>query len=195
MRLAAASVWLGEMQLPILSAARLPAPEGSPVTDQINAFVPFQIDRNAGLSVSVERAGLQSAPVEVILADARPGIFVAGEYVVALDQASQLVDGSNRVERGKVVQLFATGLGRVTHEPEPGQPASAAPLSLVQGEVAVLFEGIRAIPLFAGLTPGFVGLYQINVIVPESISPDNGRVAIQIEVDGARSNSVILPVL
>jgi uncharacterized protein (TIGR03437 family) len=37
-----------------------------------------------------------------------------------------------------------------------------------------MFGKTSATPAFAGLSPGFVGLYQVNVQVPDTIEPDSG---------------------
>jgi uncharacterized protein (TIGR03437 family) len=46
---------------------------------------------------------------------------------------------------------------------------------------------------WAGLTPTFVGLYQINFMVPENASTGNA-VPVIVWVDGAASNSVTVAV-
>jgi uncharacterized protein (TIGR03437 family) len=53
--------------------------------------------------------------------------------------------------------------------------------------------GISVAPLFAGLTPGFVGLYQINVVIPDS-SPRGELVPLLIDVNGVPSNVVYIAV-
>jgi uncharacterized protein (TIGR03437 family) len=52
--------------------------------------------------------------------------------------------------------------------------------------------GMKASISFSGLAPGFVGLYQINVEVPSGLKTGNQPVV--VEVAGASSNSVLLPV-
>ncbi len=44
---------------------------------------------------------------------------------------------------------------------------------------------------FAGLAPGFVGLYQVNLQVPEGVS---GDVPLTIQAGGRSSNAVIVPI-
>jgi uncharacterized protein (TIGR03437 family) len=60
-----------------------------------------------------------------------------------------------------------------------------APLSLepITGTAAVTIGGVPAAVAFAGLTPGFSGLYQLNVTVPAGIAPGN-QVPVTVSVNG-----------
>jgi uncharacterized protein (TIGR03437 family) len=44
---------------------------------------------------------------------------------------------------------------------------------------------------FSGLVPGFVGLYQVNFIVPHSAS---GTATVSLEMNGITSNTVLTSV-
>ncbi len=46
---------------------------------------------------------------------------------------------------------------------------------------------------FSGLAPGFVGLYQVNVEVPASVTP-GGAVPVVLTIKGAPSNTVTIAV-
>ncbi len=58
-------------------------------------------------------------------------------------------------------------------------------LTTVTGNVQVNIGGQPATVDFAGMAPGFVGLYQINVRVPAGIP--SGEVPVEISVDGILS--------
>jgi uncharacterized protein (TIGR03437 family) len=66
------------------------------------------------------------------------------------------------VRRGAVLTIWATGLGGTT---------PTGPLDVVTTPVTVLIGGQSLRPDFAGLAPGFVGLYQINTVIPATFPP------------------------
>lgn len=53
--------------------------------------------------------------------------------------------------------------------------------------------GKRAQVQFAGLTPGFAGLYQINAVVPAGVTPGND-VSLQLTIAGQSSPVVTIAV-
>jgi uncharacterized protein (TIGR03437 family) len=55
-------------------------------------------------------------------------------------------------------------------------------------------SGSRLSPEFAGLAPGFVGLYQVNVQVPENLAPGIYPFTIAVEGERRTSNEITLAV-
>ena len=58
--------------------------------------------------------------------------------------------------------------------------------------VVVQIGTAQVTPDFAGLTPGFVGLYQVNVVVPQNLTAKT--YPLQVMVKGNISNSLNIPV-
>jgi uncharacterized protein (TIGR03437 family) len=90
-------------------------------------------------------------------------------FVAALDQNNQAINASNAAAQGSVVQLFVNGLGPVTNQPASGDPSPLSPLlAQTVATPTVTIGGLNAPVQFSGLTPGAVGLYQINAVVPNT---------------------------
>jgi uncharacterized protein (TIGR03437 family) len=79
---------------------------------------------------------------------------------------------------GQTIAFYATGLGAVT----PAIDSGAAP-GAVQRNTArmptVLIGGVSAQVAFAGLSPQFVGVNQVNVVVPKVPTPGVAPLQIQ----------------
>ena len=69
--------------------------------------------------------------------------------------------------------IYCGGLGTVSPAVTAGNPAPYSPLSSVPVLVTVTIGGVTTNSFFAGLSPGFAGLYQINATVPSGIAPGN----------------------
>lgn len=142
------------------------------------------------IQVVVVSTGVRSLPLDVPLVAEEPGLFT-----ISADGAGQAaaLNGDNSANRsgnpaapGSVLQIFATGLGKVDPPVSPGQPAPADPLSLTLAKPVVRIGGAVAELLFSGLAPGFVGLNQINVRIPQGLAP--GQQNLQVELNGRQSN-------
>jgi uncharacterized protein (TIGR03437 family) len=132
--------------------------------------------------------------VTVPIANAAPQFFTNGSNVAdALDTGYNLISSSNPAKRGSTILMYANGLGPVSNQPADGAPALASPLSQTTQTVTVNFGGQTATALFAGLAPGFPGLYQINVTVPQGVTPGSA-VPVTITVNGQTSGQATLPV-
>ena len=136
---------------------------------QINAQVPFEVNTGDSVPVATSVGGLLTAPQNYLIAPVQPGIFIAGENAAILDASFQLVTAQNPAHPGDTIQIFATGLGETDPEVGSGEPAPS--FSTVSNPVTVTIGGIAAPVVFQGLAPGFVGLYQVNAVVPSGVAP------------------------
>ena len=98
----------------------------------------------------------------------------------------------NAAFRGETIILYATGLGAVTNPPAAGQPASSSQLSPTTATPVVTIGGVAGQVAFSGLTPTYIGLYQLNVALPAAVP--SGSQQVRIEMNGAVSNIVVLDV-
>ena len=176
------------------------APLFSASGNQVNFQVPWEMSGQYAPSISATLNGAQGFGQTVSLALVGPGIFSTNSQGTGqgaiLDPTYRLVDVTNPASEGSVVQIYCTGLGPVTNQPASGAPALSDPLSTTQYPVTVTIGGAPAFVLFAGLTPGAVGLYQVNARVPSGASKGAAvPVEILITLVGtARSNTVTMAI-
>jgi len=101
-----------------------------------------------------------------------------------------LVDASNPASANEVLVIFCAGLGEVN---PPVVAGAAAVLSMTVNPVTVTMGSQPASVDFAGLAPGFAGLYQVNARVPGGLTPAND-VPLQVSVAGQQSTPVTIAV-
>jgi uncharacterized protein (TIGR03437 family) len=77
---------------------------------------------------------------------------------------------SQPVSRGQFISVYATGLGALTTTPPPDGSPPASQMTIA-ATATVSIGGVTVTPSFAGLAPGFVGLYQVDAQVPASVTP------------------------
>lgn len=167
--------------------------------DQINTQLPWEVGTGTGaVNVTVTTANGTSVPVTVNFAPSMPGIFTSSAggqmYAIAVNSSDSSLawpqglasTGSHPAKAGDVLILYATGLGAVDHQPVDGGIPNV--LSRTIATPVVLIGGVPGSVQFSGLAPQFVGVNQLNVQVPEGVTPGNA-VPIQIQVNGFSSTS------
>jgi adhesin/invasin len=134
---------------------------------QANFQMPFETQPGMA-TVVVTANGLESQAAMVNVSAVEPGIFVAGtNQAVVLNPDNSLADSASPAKVGTVVVMYVTGLGPLDHPLPTGSPASSSPLSNATVVPTVTIGGANAVVQFAGMSPGFVGLGQINMVIPK----------------------------
>jgi uncharacterized protein (TIGR03437 family) len=156
-------VQLGGKALPLQVAAK----------GQINAIVPYDLPIGAAQQLIVQH-GANSMPETVVLAGAQPAVFTQdqsgrgpGAIVVIKPDGTFFVNSPSKpASAGDALVIYCTGLGSVVPPVPAGSAAPLATISNTNSPMTVTIGGISVPALFAGLAPGFVGLYQVNAYVP-----------------------------
>jgi len=141
---------------------------------QVNALVPIGIKPNTTYQVLVQRGLTYSQPISVDIGPAQPAAFLAGGAAIAVayrGSASFLVSPANPATTGDVLVIYCAGLGATNPPVADGAATPFSPLSQTISPVTVSIGGQSAGVQFAGLAPGFVGLYQVNTSVPAGVTP------------------------
>ncbi|MBV6432509.1 MAG: hypothetical protein IANPNBLG_02651 [Bryobacteraceae bacterium] len=159
-----------------LTVNGLPLPVVFVSPGQINGQIPFQVDGN--VSLILRTPGGVSDTFNLTILPTAPGVFrngVAGTRndLPAVFRAANglLVTDTNPIHRGDTITIYLTGLGRTSPAVDAGVPAPGDPLASVIVPPAVTLGGVALPVEFAGLTPGSIGVYQINARVPSDVPP------------------------
>jgi uncharacterized protein (TIGR03437 family) len=153
--------------------------------DKINAQIPW----NAGGSTTLilRTPGGSSDAIRVRVIPGAPGIFRSGTAgpesgipTIVRATNNELVTVSNPIHRGDDLIIYVTGLGRTNPEIPVGSRAPFEPLAQVLDTPKITLGGVALPVSFAGLTPGLVGVYQVNLLVPRSV-PTGFDIPLRIE--------------
>lgn len=161
---------------------------------QLAAVMPSDIPAGTG-TLTVTFNGATSAPTAIVVAPNAFGIFTRNQagfgpgivqnYVTALDQpVNSILDSAHP---GQVVILWGSGLGAIT-----GDDASAPPVGNLPVTVEVWVGGKLASVLYAGRSPQFPAIDQINFVIPDGVI--GCYVPVVIVVNGVTSNYVTIAV-
>jgi uncharacterized protein (TIGR03437 family) len=196
--LAATSVFVNGQPAPIFYASY----------DQVN----FQIPYNAAIgdgTIRVDRSGQRGNSISVTIVKAAPRILSLGikDYGIIVNQDGSFPIpatpgiASHPAKAGDVLVIYAVGLGPTNPPVASGAGAPATPpLATVASTNKVVFggggffgDGVVATPSFVGLTPNFVGLYQINVTVPAGTQRGDS-IGLYLAGDDGPSNRVTIAI-
>jgi len=161
--------------------------------EQINAQIPSGAHLGPQ-AVRVITAAGSSDPQMITVNEVQPGLLAPASMMIGDKQYTQavLADGSavaaSRPARpGETVVLYGVGFGPVTSGISAGDIVQQDNSLLLPFQV--FFGGTRAAVNYAGLAPGSVGLYQFNVIVPDSVA--GAAVPLTFAVGGSSGQQVL----
>lgn len=170
---------------------------------QVNALVPANLPPNTTHQLLVQRANTYGRPVALDVGPAQPAIFINSGvsttqghiYFVRPGQPqAELAAPASPARVGDVLVIYAAGLGETQpgFPDREGAPTNGPPLSTREA-VTLTIGGVDARVDFAGLAPGFAGLYQINARVPDGVAPGD-RVPVRVQVSDQTSPEVTMAV-
>lgn len=162
---------------------------------QINFLMPMNTPTSGTAEVQVMRQStgqiiaISNVPMERV----SPALFVQGGalegQLAAINQDGSINSPSSRARRGQYVTLFGTGQGFVPNAPPDGTPPAGPlpteerPRVLIGGPDFLQDSDIQ----YSGLAPGLVGVWQLNVRIPEATAP-SAAVEVAIQLRSVNSN-------
>ncbi|HEY6391000.1 MAG TPA: IPT/TIG domain-containing protein, partial [Bryobacteraceae bacterium] len=171
---------------------------------QINLQVPWFVISGPSTGTLTVNQGQLNASINVVLTPFAPALFTtnsggSGQAAALINNTATLVapagafPGSRPAAKGEFIQLYCTGLGDVTNRPLTGAAATDSPLSMTASPATVTIGSVSVTPVFSGLSPGFVGLYQVNLQVPQN-APSGPAVPVVLTIGGVASNTATIAI-
>jgi uncharacterized protein (TIGR03437 family) len=164
----------------------VPAPMLFVSPGQINAQVPWTLEAacqedHTNIDITVETAnGVAHSSAQCSAAAGAVFRFSGRRQAVAVNPDGSIAAPQGSIEgrlshparEGETILVFATGFGPVLPAAVDGHSSLDALRHLVHPPT-VEIGGIAAEVSFAGLSPEFVGLVQLNVVIPSSVEHDD----------------------
>ena len=177
--------------------------------DQINAQLPWNVlpggAQSGTAQVVVTNGGASSAPTSFQVVASAPGIFSLTGNGTGQAAAINNSDGTFAAPPGSVagltthpakigdpqgVAIFATGLGAVSPAVANGDIPPNGVLSNAVTTPTVMVGNVPAQVLFSGMSPQYVGLNQINILLAPG-TPTGNAVPLQLQVGGIVTTSQV----
>ena len=173
---------------------------------RVTAQAPVDLMAGRNAPVVVTYGGQSSAPAMLAIKGTAAGLLAppsfnvnGRQYVAAVSLRTGGLVGSRSIPNiggvpatpGETLIFFGIGFGAVTPGAVAGQIATGT--TAVSANVQFQFGDLEAQVLSAGLAPGFVGVYQFNVVVPAGIP--SGDAPLKVVVGGEPiSQTLFIPV-
>jgi adhesin/invasin len=161
---------------------------------QINFQVPWATPTSGTVNVGLQVNGGNSNTASVAVGTAAPGLFLQsdGSAIVQNTPDYSLNGPSNPAPAGSTIVAYLTGSGPVSPAAKDGTPTRSDTLTNVTSLATAKIGDATATVSFTGLTPGFIGLVQMNIVVPATLAP--GVYPLSVTIDGQTSNSANIAV-
>jgi uncharacterized protein (TIGR03437 family) len=142
---------------------------------QVNVLVPVSLAAGPA-TIQLINDGLAGPEIAIVLDPIAPAMFqLSGAVVLAAHLDGTIVSAEAPARRGEVVVVYATGLGPTAPPAVPNRlPEGAASIARVT-DFQVWLNG-ASVPaariLYAGISPPYAGLFQINFRIPDDAPAD-----------------------
>jgi len=185
----------------------IPAPlngvfHGSSNVDQINAQLPWNVQTGTA-QIVVTNNGVPGPPQSFQVGPFSPGIFSVnfgtgqaiainfpdGSLAAPVNSIPGLATRPAKIGDPNGMIILATGLGPVTPAVANGADTVDA-LRTTVNTPTVLVGGVPAQVTFSGLSPQFVGVNQVNVVLQPG-TPTGDQVPLQIQMGGVTSTDKV----
>ena len=164
------------------------------VSDQLlDVQIPTELTPNRQYSMVVSSNGGITLPAAIDVTAVQPGVaqLPDGTAIAQVSGTTTLISASNPAKPGQNLTIYLAGMGPTNPAVASGQPTPLQAVP-VTNQPTVTLDGETVSYSYAGLTPTGVGLYQINLTVPQDARA--GNLDLIVTQNGVASNTTKLPV-
>jgi uncharacterized protein (TIGR03437 family) len=182
--LAGTSVIIGGVQAPLYFVS----------PGQVNAQIPFELTPGQPYQIIVNANGALSTPDSLQSSAVAPGVAALASGLANAQHAldGSLITDASPAKPGEFVVLYLAGMGLTDTPVTSGAGAPSDPPARTQTPASIVLDSQPVPALFAGLTPGLAGLYQVNIQIPANAR--DGDLTLVVNQGDFQAGSVILPV-
>ena len=159
---------------------------------QVNAQIPYELEPNKQYQVIIAANGALSTPDSIQLTAVVPGLAAYADGTVIGQHADgSLINAKAPARSGETAIAYLSGLGAPNSAVSSGAASPGVDLARPAVLPTLTVDGKDAKIEFVGLTPGLVGLYQMNFVVPAGLTSANPTMI--VSQGGITSSPVLLP--
>jgi uncharacterized protein (TIGR03437 family) len=131
-------------------------------------------------------------PVPLTIQASAPGLFLSDQNRAVVQNQDGAVNGPDHsAAPGSIVTAYVTGQGPLNLPIPSGNAAPSDPLIGAVTGISATIGGQNVEVTFAGMAPGLVGVFQVNLRIPALVA---GDYPLAIEVGPLTSNSGLITV-
>ncbi len=144
---------------------------------QINLPLSLSLPSSGTVNIQVvsKSTGQIFGATDLTMTPVSPGLFTLNSsgsgQISALNEDNTINGPGNPLTRGHIIQLYGTGQGAVSGAPADGMEDTGLAPTAVLPQIQI--GGITVPPaniLYSGLAPTLIGVWQIDVIVPTTVT-------------------------
>jgi len=160
--------------------------------NQLTIQIPSELTATNEYQALISVNNAYSLPQPVDLVPVAPGVVAFPDQSLVAQHSADfsLVSATSPAKPGEVLIIYLVGLGATNVAVPSGNPTPSNQLISVSNPVSLTIDGETVQTPFVGLTPGGVGLYQINLVVPADAK--NGKLPVTITQAGISTNPTTL---
>jgi len=160
---------------------------------QLDVQLPAELNPNQSYQLVVSSNGAITVPQTITIGSETPGVAALSDgQLIAQHLDYTLVDSGHPAKAGETLIMYLDGMGATNPPVATNTVAPSLPLAEVINAPTVTVDGNQATIVFAGLTPGGIGLYQIDFTVPANAR--SGNLAVAVTQNGTAANATTMPV-